>query len=118
MEDLHGLYARAGVVVTPLVHGSGTRIKVLEAFAHRVPVVTTAVGVAGLAVRPREHVLVAETPAELALAAADVLDSPALALSLSTAAHTFVAENHAASVVAGHVRSFLDAADSSPELRR
>jgi glycosyltransferase involved in cell wall biosynthesis len=118
VEELHRHYAQAGVVVTPLVHGSGTRIKVLEAFAHRVPVVTTAVGVAGLAVRHREHVLVAETPAELALAAADVLDSPALSLSLSTAAYTYVAEHHAAPVVAGDVRSFLDAADSSPELRR
>ena len=118
VEDLQDLYTQAGVVVTPLLHGSGTRIKVLEAFAHRVPVVTTAVGVAGLSVRHREHVLVAETPEELALAAADILDSPALSLSLSTAAYTFVAEQHAASVVAGHVRAFLDAADGSPDLRR
>ena len=118
VEDLHDLYAQAGVVVTPLLHGSGTRIKVLEAFARRVPVVTTPVGVAGLAVRHREHVLVAETPEGLALAAAEILDSPTLSVSLSTTAYGFVAQHHAASVVAGHVRAFLDAADRSPDLRR
>ncbi len=117
VEDLDPFYEQAGAVVAPLTMGSGTRIKVLEAFAHQVPVVTTPVGVAGLAVRPREHVLVADTPEELAVAAADVLDSPALAQSLSTAARTFVILHHAAPVVAEQIRRFLHVAGGLGDLR-
>ena len=41
--------ARADVVAVPLREGAGTRIKVLEALAHRIPVVATSVAVEGLA---------------------------------------------------------------------
>ena len=54
-------YEHADVVVTPLRHGAGTRIKVLEAFAHRRPVVATATAVAGLDAEPgREAVVVSD----------------------------------------------------------
>jgi hypothetical protein len=54
-DDLRPFYRRAHVAVVPLRAGGGTRIKVLEAFAHGVPVVATPTGAAGLAVRHGEH---------------------------------------------------------------
>jgi glycosyltransferase involved in cell wall biosynthesis len=59
-------YDAADVVVVPLAFGSGTRIKVLEAFAHRRPVVATPTAVAGLDVDPGVHAFVAHTPDDLA----------------------------------------------------
>jgi glycosyltransferase involved in cell wall biosynthesis len=112
VDDVSDYYARAAVVVAPLSTGSGTRIKLIEAFARQVPVVTTPLGVAGLAVRHGEHVLIGETPEELAVAAADLLASPALAQSLTTAALQFVRRHHAAPVVAERVREFLATASS------
>jgi glycosyltransferase involved in cell wall biosynthesis len=118
VDDLDDHYARAAVVVAPLATGSGTRIKLLEAFAHGVPVVTTPVGMAGLAVRPGEHVLVGETPQDLAEAAAEVLGSPARAEDLAAAALTFVRRHHAQPVVAERVRAFLSAASARGDVRR
>ena len=46
------LCASADVVVVPLLSGSGSRIKAIEAFAAGVPVVATSVGLSGLDVRP------------------------------------------------------------------
>jgi glycosyltransferase involved in cell wall biosynthesis len=48
IRNLAPHYAAAGAVVVPIWAGGGTRIKALEAFAHRRPVVTTPIGVAGL----------------------------------------------------------------------
>jgi glycosyltransferase involved in cell wall biosynthesis len=48
VEDLRPLYGAAAVVVVPLEVSAGTNIKVLEAMACGKPVVTTAVGCAGL----------------------------------------------------------------------
>jgi glycosyltransferase involved in cell wall biosynthesis len=108
VPDLAGVYAASGVVVAPLRTGRGTRIKLLEAFAHRVPVVTTAVGAAGLAVEPGEHLLLGDTVEELACAAARLLDDRALADRLAAAAHRVVLANHSPDVVARQVGVLLD----------
>ena len=62
--------AAADLVVVPLRMGSGTRLKILEAFAHRVPVVSTRVGAEGLAVVDGTHLLLADQPASFASACA------------------------------------------------
>ena len=73
----------ARALVLPLRSGSGTRLKVLEALAAGVPVVSTALGVAGLGLRDGIDVLVGETPAELATQVVRVLSDDGLAHSLS-----------------------------------
>lgn len=56
----------AGILVVPLRAGGGTRVKILEAAAAGVPVVSTALGIEGLGMIPGQHVLVAETAQEFA----------------------------------------------------
>ncbi|MDQ4488834.1 glycosyltransferase family 4 protein [Sinomonas sp. ASV486] len=48
VEDLAPLYAQAAVVVVPLLHGAGTKFKVIDALVTGVPVVTTSVGAEGI----------------------------------------------------------------------
>ena len=52
VPDITDELRRADVIVIPMRYGSGTRIKILEAFAHRIPVVSTTMGAEGLGVRP------------------------------------------------------------------
>jgi glycosyltransferase involved in cell wall biosynthesis len=59
-------------VVVPLRVGSGTRLKILEAMAAGVPVVSTKLGAEGLEVTHGENILLAETPAEFARALQDL----------------------------------------------
>ena len=56
--------ARCKVAVVPLLAGSGTRLKILEAWAAAVPVVSTTLGAEGLPVRDGEHLLLADGAAE------------------------------------------------------
>jgi glycosyltransferase involved in cell wall biosynthesis len=62
VPDMRPYLAAAGAMAVPVFQGGGTRFKVLEAFASSLPVVSTAKGVEGLAVRPDQHFLLAETP--------------------------------------------------------
>lgn len=48
VEDLEPLYRSAAVFAAPILSGSGTRLKILEALAYGVPVVSTRIGVEGL----------------------------------------------------------------------
>ena len=49
-------------MVVPLRVGGGTRIKVLEAFSFKRPVVSTTLGVEGLEVDNEKHILIADHP--------------------------------------------------------
>ncbi|HSW51373.1 MAG TPA: glycosyltransferase family 4 protein [Bryobacteraceae bacterium] len=70
--------AAAEVVVVPLRSGSGTRVKILEAWAAGRPVVSTALGAEGLPARHGENLLIADTPDGLAAAVSTLLESPDL----------------------------------------
>lgn len=60
LPDLTPLYRRADIALAPLRAGSGTRLKILEAFALGVPVVSTPLGHEGLEVTPGAHLLSAD----------------------------------------------------------
>jgi glycosyltransferase involved in cell wall biosynthesis len=94
VPDVAGHYAAAHVVAVPLRAGGGTRIKVLEAFAHGRPVVSTTVGAEGLAVRDGEHLVLADTPEAMAEGCASLLADPARASALAAHARDFVVEHH------------------------
>jgi sugar transferase (PEP-CTERM/EpsH1 system associated) len=82
--------AAAAVAVIPLRAGAGMQNKVLEAMACGTPVVATPRAAAPLAVRPGEHLLVAEDAAGLAAATLALLRDPARARALARAARALV----------------------------
>lgn len=57
VEDVRPHLAQADVLAVPLLHGGGTRLKILEAFAAGCPVVSTPKGAEGLEVVDGEHLL-------------------------------------------------------------
>lgn len=86
--------ARSDLVAVPLRYGGGTRVKILEALAHRVPVVSTSIGAEGLDVVPDRHLLVADTPGDFAAACAKLIDDPALRESFAEAGRQLVLERY------------------------
>jgi glycosyltransferase involved in cell wall biosynthesis len=61
VQDAVSELAHSRAAVVPLLSGSGTRLKILEAWAAGVPVVSTTLGAEGLPVRDGENVLVADS---------------------------------------------------------
>jgi len=76
VEDAVAVIAQAQVAVVPLLAGSGTRIKILEAWAAGTPVVSTTVGAEGLEYRDQEHLVVANTAPQFSAAVNQLLSSP------------------------------------------
>jgi polysaccharide biosynthesis protein PslH len=64
VPDVKPYYADAFAAIVPLRVGGGTRLKILEAMAAGVPVVSTAIGAEGLDVQPGENILFADTVEE------------------------------------------------------
>jgi sugar transferase (PEP-CTERM/EpsH1 system associated) len=60
VEDVRPFYREAVAAIVPVLTGSGTRLKVLEAMAAGVPVVSSSIGAEGLEVSPDKDILIAD----------------------------------------------------------
>jgi glycosyltransferase involved in cell wall biosynthesis len=87
VEDVIGELRDARMTVVPIQWGAGTRIKILESFAHRVPVVSTTVGAEGLHVSHDQELLLADKTSAFADACLRIWSDAALARRLTVAAH-------------------------------
>lgn len=85
VDTLEEEMARADVAVVPIRFGAGTRLKIPEALANRVPVVTTSVGHEGIDVIDGVHALVADDAAGFAAACVRLLEDAGLRERLSVA---------------------------------
>jgi polysaccharide biosynthesis protein PslH len=103
VEDVRPWLKQASVVVVPLLSGGGTRLKILEAFAAGRPVVSTSVGAAGLEVVHGEHLLIADSAFEMAVALVSLIRNPQQCGQLVEAAHRLVQERYRWSVIAGEL---------------
>jgi glycosyltransferase involved in cell wall biosynthesis len=75
--DMRDELSRAHIVVAPILASSGTRLRILEAWAAGRPVVTTPAGAFGLEYRDGDELLCAQEPAEFAEAIQRILsDAP------------------------------------------
>jgi glycosyltransferase involved in cell wall biosynthesis len=76
VDDAVAVIAQAQVAIVPLLAGSGTRVKILEAWAARTPVVSTTLGAAGLECRNREHLVLADDAESFITAVSELLALP------------------------------------------
>ena len=86
VEDLHAWYRRARVVCCPIYHGSGTRVKIIEAAAHSKAVVSTRVGAEGLSFIDGREIVLRDRPSDLAEACIELLLDAHAAAQLGRAA--------------------------------
>lgn len=76
VADLGPILAQSSVCIAPLVHGSGTRIKILTYLAAGKAVVATAKACEGLEVVDGRHLLIRDDWGSFAIGIRDLLDSP------------------------------------------
>ncbi len=66
VPDLQQVYGDSRVSVAPLLFGSGMKVKVLDAMARGMPVVTTNIGAEGIDVEHGKHLLIADNADDMA----------------------------------------------------
>jgi glycosyltransferase involved in cell wall biosynthesis len=94
VDDVRPRVAQAWASVVPLHTGGGTRLKILESMGLGTPVIATSKGAEGLDARPNTHLLIADTPQEMAAAILRLFREPALRQDLSTNGHALVREKY------------------------
>jgi glycosyltransferase involved in cell wall biosynthesis len=90
IPDARDAYRRASIMVAPIKGSGGTRLKILEAMAAGLPVVSTTVGVAGLNLTDKVNVLIADSSEKIAKRALMLLKDDRLAQEIGKAGRNHV----------------------------
>jgi polysaccharide biosynthesis protein PslH len=97
------------VAIVPLRIGGGTRLKIFEAMAARLPVVSTSIGAEGLPVTEGEHIAIADNPERFARCCLDLLTDADLRQRRADRAWQLVSRQFSWSAVSTEFESALQA---------
>lgn len=112
VQDIRDVLKKSAMCIVPLREGGGSRLKILEAMAAGVPVVSTSMGAEGINAVPGEHLLIADTPELFADSVARLLKDPAYAQSIRSAARLLVEQYYSWETIGAQ---FADVVDSVVE---
>jgi len=107
VDDVGAELSSANAVVVPILWGAGTRIKILEAFSCRVPVVSTTVGAEGLNLQDERELLISDDAQGFAIACERILNDRNLARRLVDRAHETLAAEYEDGVVRRRLTAHL-----------
>ncbi|NJP07735.1 MAG: glycosyltransferase [Chloroflexaceae bacterium] len=94
LDDVRPCYERASLFAAPIFWGSGVRIKILEALAYGMPLVTTPMAAEGINLVDQKHALFAQQPGEFAAAIVQLLQDAPLRERLSRAGRALIEQQH------------------------
>jgi GT2 family glycosyltransferase/glycosyltransferase involved in cell wall biosynthesis len=93
VEDVRDVLGRYSLFVCPILSGSGVRVKLLEAFAAGIPVVSTRLGAEGLADDDGGICALADTPETFAARSVELLRNSEMAADMAARARNYVAQH-------------------------
>lgn len=105
VESVAGFLDASDVAIAPLLHGTGTRLKILEYFSCGLPVVSTAVGIEGLDVENEVNALVEDNMDEFACKITRLLKNDELSMKLGKAARELVVNKYDWKRIAGQLNA-------------
>lgn len=108
VPDVRPYLWNAEASIVPLLAGSGTRLKIYEAMAAGVPVISTALGAEGLAHTDGTDIVLASDPESFATACLDLLEDSARRDSIAQAGHALVKSRFDWSAVAEEFQGILE----------
>jgi sugar transferase (PEP-CTERM/EpsH1 system associated) len=94
VDDVRPFYADALAVVVPLRVGGGTRLKILEAMAMGVPVISTTLGAEGVAAKHGQEILLADSVQEMLRALERITTDMQFRNDLAARARELVEQNY------------------------
>jgi len=112
VPEMEPYFSEASAVIVPIRAGGGTRVKILEAWSYRRPVVSTSLGAEGLDATHGKQLLIADTPAEFSQACLNLMNEPEKARRIAVNGYEWVRSRYTSSNVrealeeamAGHLR--------------
>ena len=108
VDRVDDYYRKAAVAVVPLLSGSGTRLKLLEAMGSNTATVSTTAGAEGIHYTNKKNILIADDKVSFARAVVELINDERLANSIAEAAFHFVKENYDWNIIGQKLETCLN----------
>jgi len=105
VEDLEAVLEKQGILVAPIISGSGIRIKILEALALGIPVITTSKGAQGI--NSKEALILVSNRAELIEKINELTSNQNLREQIGKKGQEYIAAHHAEDKVISSILNSL-----------
>lgn len=92
VKDIRSSSEKARIFICPMRDGGGTRLKILDALAQGLPVVSTQIGAEGLGLENKKNILIADTPEDFIRHIEELLINDTLCMRLSRNGREFIEE--------------------------
>lgn len=106
VDDITSFYRDSDIFVCPINDGGGTKLKVLDAMAHYLPIVGYPEACEGIEVKDGKHALIAHNPHDFANKVVGLLANPQAARSMGEHARKLVAEKYEAGKVGENLSKY------------
>lgn len=103
VSDVRPYIQQSDLYVVPLRMGGGTRLKILQAMAMKIPIISTTIGAEGLEAVDGTHLLLRDDPQSFAEATLELMDHSTLKKQLAESAYQFVREEYDWKTIGGRI---------------
>jgi glycosyltransferase involved in cell wall biosynthesis len=107
VDNVGPWYNKAAVAIVPLLSGSGTRLKILEAMSYGLPVISTTKGAEGIEYRNNENIVIADTEQDFSEYLIALLQNKDRRLKIQKSARKLIEEKYDWNVVGNSMSYFL-----------
>lgn len=107
VEDVEPWYRKCNIAIAPLLNGSGTRFKILEAMSLGNPVVTTSIGIEGIESVNEIHALIADDAIEFANKIIQLTNHPGKSSLISSNARQLVETKYSWDIIGESLANYL-----------
>lgn len=117
VENAQQFMQTHGVMVVPLLSGSGMRIKIIEGMATSIPIVATSIAVEGIPAQSEKELIVADSADEITKACVRLLQNRELASELAQCGGDFARKNYDNNAISIKLIGFYEGLKSSVKLK-
>jgi polysaccharide biosynthesis protein PslH len=109
VENAHLFMLTHGIMIVPLLSGSGMRIKIIEGMSLKKPIITTPIGCEGIDARNGQEILISNTDSDFITNTVRLLRDDKLQSSISENCYKFVRDNYSNETLALRLINFYKA---------
>ena len=108
VESAEDFYKENGILVVPLLSGSGIRIKIIEGLSYGKAIVSTTIGAMGIKLETNNHIVISDSPEDFANSMIKLFEDKDLRLRIGKNARALAKEKFDVAVLGNKISEFYN----------